>query len=130
MGVNRRIDVNMTPFDKISRYLTSSTFPLISFYELATDYGIDPSFALATWIFETGNGTSDLWVTNNNPAGITCGSEYCSYNSQEQGFKAMFQLMRYYIDELNRNTVASVRALWSTSDDAIRIIEIMEEIYD
>ncbi len=40
----------------------------------------------------------------------------------------MFQLMRYYINELGRNTVTSVRELWSESDDAQQIVEIMEEI--
>lgn len=117
----------MTPFDKISRYSFFS-FPMSDFYGLATDYGIDPSFALATWIWETGYGSSDLWINHNNPAGITCGMEYCSYNTQEQGLQAMFNLMRYYVDELDRNTVASVRELWSESNDAQQIVEIMLQI--
>lgn len=118
----------MTPFDKISSYLT----PLNSkkFYEMATDYGIDPSFALATWIWETGNGSSELWRLNNNPAGITCGNEYCSYSTQEQGLQAMFQLIRYYVNELDRCTVADVRELWSESDDAHMIAQIMEDMYE
>ncbi|RHN01507.1 glucosaminidase domain-containing protein [Dielma fastidiosa] len=116
----------MTPFDKISSYLT----PLNStrFYEMATDYGIDASFALATFAWETGYGSSELWNSCNNPAGITCGEEYCSYDSQEQGLHAMFNLMSYYIRELNRCTVASVRELWSETEDAQQIVEIMEEI--
>ena len=95
---------------------------------MAADYGIDASFALATWAWETGWGTSELWLTSNNPAGITCGTEYCSYESQEQGLQAMFSLLRYYINELDRNTVASVRKLWSESEDAEMIVQIMEEI--
>lgn len=118
----------MTPFDKFDSFLVNRSLSLPSFYEIAIDYGIDPSFALATWILETGNGTSDLWLTSNNPAGITCGIDYCAYDSQEHGLKAMFQLIRYYINEIGRNTVASVRELWSESDDADRIVEIMEEI--
>lgn len=98
---------------------------------MAADYGIDASFALATWAWETGWGTSDLWLTSNNPAGINCGTEYCTYDTQEQGLQAMFTLMRYYINELGRNTVVSVRALWSESEDATSIVKIMEEIiYD
>lgn len=119
----------MTPFDKTSRYLISSTFPLISFYEMATDYGIDPSFALATWILETGNGTSDLWLTSNNPAGITCGADYCKFESQEQGLQAMFTLLRHYVSDLNRCTVKDVREIWSESDDADKILDIMEDIH-
>ena len=97
---------------------------------MATDYGIDPSFALATWIWETGHGSSEIWRLHNNPAGITCGAEYCAYETQEQGLQAMFRLMRYYINELGRNTVASVRELWSESNDAEMIVQIMEEIHE
>lgn len=117
----------MTPFDKINRYSNIFSFPLMNFYGMAVDYGIDPSFALATWCWETGNGSSDLWRYHNNPAGITCGIEYCSYDTQEQGLHAMFNLMSYYI-RLNRCTVASVRELWSETEDAQQIVEIMEEI--
>lgn len=95
---------------------------------MATDYGIDASFALATWAWETGYGSSDLWINHNNPAGITSGIEYCSYDTKGQGIQAMFDLMHYYINELNRNTVASVRELWSESNDAESIVEIMLEI--
>lgn len=40
----------------------------------------------------------------------------------------MFNLMRYYVNELGRNTVREVRELWSEVDDAQQIVEIMEEI--
>ena len=42
----------------------------------------------------------------------------------------MFQLMRYYVNELGRNTVESVRELWSESNDAGSIVEIMEDIHE
>ena len=97
---------------------------------MATDYGIDASFALATWAWETGWGTSELWKLHNNPAGITCGIDYCVYESQEQGLQAMFALLRHYVSDLNRRTVASVRELWSESNDAGSIVEIMEDIHE
>jgi uncharacterized FlgJ-related protein len=97
---------------------------------MATDYGIDASFALATWAWETGWGTSELWLNSNNPAGITCGAAYCTYETQQQGLQAMFSLMRYYVNEFGRNTVTSVRDLWSESDDAQQIVGIMEEIHE
>lgn len=118
----------MTPFDKINRYSNIFSFPLMNFYGMAVDYGIDPSFALATWAWETGHGSSDLWRYHNNPAGITCGEEYCSYDSQDQGLQAMFSLLRYYVNKLGRNTVREVRELWSETEDAQQIVEIMEEI--
>ncbi len=40
----------------------------------------------------------------------------------------MFALLRHYVSDLNRCTVASVRELWSESDDAQQIVGIMEEI--
>lgn len=117
----------MTPFDKIDRQLV----PLSKnqFYELSVNYGIDPSFALATWAFETGWGTSDLWLNNNNPAGITCGVDYCTYETQGQGLHAMFTLLRHYVSDLNRCAVKDVRELWSESNDAESIVEIMEDIH-
>lgn len=118
----------MTPFDKFDSYLINRSLSLPSFYEEAVNYGIDPSFALATWAWETGWGTSELWLNSNNPAGITCGDVYCSYDTQEQGLQAMFNLMHYYIRGLNRCTVADVRELWSKTEDAQQIVEIMEEI--
>lgn len=126
-GVETRIDENHTPADIFNGYVEKFNFSL-DFYGLAVDYGIDPSFALATWAWETGWGSSDLWINHNNPAGITCGIEYCSYDSKEQGLQAMFSLLRYYINDLGRNTVLCVRELWSESNDADSIVKIMLEI--
>lgn len=118
----------MTPFDKFDSYLINRSLSLPSFYEEAVNYGIEPSFALVTWAWETGWGTSELWLNSNNPAGITCETEYCSYDNREQGLQAMFSLLRNYVNELGRNTVESVRELWSESNDAKSIVEIMNEI--
>lgn len=120
----------MTPFDKFDSFLVNRSLSLPSFYEVAVNYGIDPSFALATWILETGNGTSELWLTSNNPAGITCGEVYCAYETQQQGLQAMFALLRHYAGDLNRRTVKDVRELWSESNDADKILDIMEEIHE
>lgn len=118
----------MTTINKISSFFNFSDFPLILFYELATDYSVDSSFALSMWIWETGYGTSDLWIKHNNPAGITCNNGYCSYNNQKEGLEAMFKLIRFYIDEYKRNTVILVRNLWSESEDAQSIYKIMLDI--
>ncbi len=40
----------------------------------------------------------------------------------------MFSLLRYYINDLGRNTVLCVRELWSESNDADSIVKIMLEI--
>lgn len=53
----------------------------------------------ATWRLETGNGKSTLWQQNNNAGGIKCGNEYCSYQTKEQGYKALETLINQYIDK-------------------------------
>lgn len=52
----------------------------------------------ATFRLETGNGKSSLWQQNNNAGGIKCGNEYMfSYQSKEQGYKALETLINQYI---------------------------------
>lgn len=71
---------------------------------MATEFNIDPGFAYATWALETGYGTSDLWLSHNNPAGIikVDGSrEYQTYASKEEGLRAMFELIQHYCDNGN-----------------------------
>lgn len=99
-------------------------------YEQAVNYGIDPAFVIATWAWETGWGKSDLWIYDNNPAGIRCGNEYCVFPSKEAGIESLLKNLRYYIDELGRATIQDVRALWSETDDAEGIVQIMREIVE
>ena len=98
---------------------------------MAADYpGIDAGFAYATWAFETGHGSSLVWLTNNNPAGIikTDGSgEYETYASQEDGIRAMFELLKHYCDRGN-DSVARIRNVWSESEDIEIIIQMWKEI--
>lgn len=119
VDVNTRIDESITPIKLISDE---------AFIAVATDYqNIDSGFAYATFALETGYGTSDLWVYHNNPAGITCGVNYCSYSSQEEGYRAMFDLLSSYTD-CNLRTVDQVRERWSETDDSWQIVSIWNEI--
>lgn len=45
---------------------------------------------------ETGNGTSHVWLRYNNAGGIKCGSDYCTYESEEQGLNALETLLQDY----------------------------------
>lgn len=68
-------------------------------YALSEEYGIDPGFALATFLLETGWGRKSLpWLNGYNPAGITCEGSYCLYTSPEEGMEEMYKLCRemYY----------------------------------
>lgn len=59
----------------------------------------DPIFdaiVRATWRLETGNGTSLVWLRYNNAGGIKCGSDYCTYESEEQGLNALEMLLQDY----------------------------------
>ena len=131
-----RIDGLHTPVNIIERYINEHSLPLepVNFIILSLDYNIDPSFALATWILETGNGSSMMWTQNNNPAGIKCGEDYCSYPSKDAGLARMFNLLNLYTTGSiswigQRNTIRDIREAWNPeSEDCWKIYEIMLQI--
>ena len=131
-----RIDGVHTPVNIIDRYINIYSLPLnsVNFIILSIDYYVDPSFALATWILETGNGSSIMWMQNNNPAGIKCGSDYCSYPSKDAGIAQMFYLLNQYTTGSitwvgQRNTVREIREVWNPeNEDCWKIYEIMLQI--
>ncbi|MGX8834003.1 glucosaminidase domain-containing protein [Amedibacillus sp. YH-ame6] len=105
-----------------------------SFYKLSKSYGIDGGYALAVFIKETGWGKhSPAWINGNNPAGITCGLDYCSYNTKEDGIESMFQLLRKYVDGSiayigKRTTAIEVREKWCETKDIDEIIGLWKQI--
>lgn len=50
----------------------------------------------ATFRHETGNGTSRLWLENNNAGGIKCGSGWCKYTDPSTGIHSLKTLLRSY----------------------------------
>lgn len=56
------------------------------------------AFVSATWRLETGNGTSYLWEYNNNPGGIKCGTDYCTFSSKDEGMQIFEDLLQDYVD--------------------------------
>lgn len=124
-----------TTLEDIAQYINDNDLDLEAgaFYGLAEFYGIDPGFALATWGLETGWGSSVLWRSDNNPAGIVCSGVYCSYESKEDGMAAMFELLQRYINGSieyvgKRNTLVEVRNMWSETDDVDDILDIWKHI--
>ncbi len=97
---------------------------------MSTDYKVDPGFALATFLWETGSGTSAPWVENNNPAGIRCGVNYCTYESAEEGLTAMFELLDIYIDIHGLKTIDDIRIRWSEADDSDDIVSMWKQIIE
>ncbi len=101
--------------------------------ELAKIYDIEPAFLLATWILETGWGTSLLWNNKNNAGGIVCNNDYCDYENQFTGLAALAQLTNSYTEGSisfvgKRVSVKEIREKWSESEDAETIIGIMNMI--
>ena len=99
---------------------------------MATEYeNVDPGFAYATWALETGYGTSAVWINHNNPAGIIKldgSGEYETYASQEDGLRAMFDLIEHYCKK-GINTVQGIRSIWAESEEsAEQIVAIWKEI--
>lgn len=100
------------------------------FYDQALTYQIDPGFALAVWVLETGWGKSSVWLNDNNPAGIVgSDGDYCAYSSKEDGIHAMFELLNAYTSGSisyvgQRDTAEEIRAAWSQTDDVEKIVDI------
>ena len=126
----------MTPFEKVSDYMQGNI--LLSpyagaFTQFFAEYDIDPAFALATFILETGWGRSELWINGNNASGIICTyggcyGEYQMYATKEEGIRAMFDTLQKYIDNLGLTTVDEIRSLWSQTEDSQLILQLMEKI--
>ena len=99
----------------------------VALLELAEEYNISPVYAAAVFVLETGWGSSSVWLTKHNPAGIRCGSRYCRYSTAADGLRRMFEIMTdYYGNGLT--TVAQQRSLWSEADDTEKIVQLMEQL--
>ena len=96
----------------------------VALLELAEEYNISPIYAAAVFVLETGWGSSSAWLNKHNPAGVKCGSRYCSYSTATDGLRRMFEIMvDYYSNGLT--TVEQQRALWSESEDIDSIVQLM-----
>ena len=102
-------------------------------HRLSVINNVDPGFVLATMIWETGWGDSEAWIKGNNPAGIRCGQEYCTYLTPETGIKAEIELLRIYTQGSDpvigvRRTPAEIRERWSQADDTKEVTAIWQMI--
>lgn len=100
------------------------------FIQLATEFNVDIGFAYATWVLETGYGSSTVWQVHNNPAGIIKldgSGEYQTYASKEEGLRAMFGLIDHYCKNGN-DTISEIREIWSEADDTEKIISIWKNV--
>lgn len=99
----------------------------VAMLDTAKEYEISPVYAAAVFIHETGWGSSSAWLEKNNPAGIKCGEKYCSYETEAEGIERMLEIMANYYEN-GRQTVADQRSMWSETDDAQAIAELMNQI--
>lgn len=100
---------------------------------MSTELNIEPAFALATMIQETGWFTSDLWINANNPSGIVCTYGECydgyqTYSTKEAGIKATLNLIHQYVYDYDLKTIGAARELWCQTEDAEQIVQLMEKI--
>ncbi len=99
----------------------------VALLELAEEYNINPVYAAAVFVLETGWGSSSAWLNKHNPAGIRCGSRYCSYSTATDGLRRMFEVMQdYYSNGLT--TVDQQRSLWSEAGDTDTIVQLMIQL--
>ena len=82
----------------------------------------------ATWILETGNGSSPLWVHYNNAGGIKVNGVYHKYDSKEQGYKALETLIKEYYDYYG-NDLKSMREHYCQcgEEDYSKFMQILEQ---
>lgn len=134
-----RVDVVITSKSELVAFMTSKH--LDKFYDpylvwdLSSQYGIDPGFAMAVFILETGWGESDLYQRTYNPAGIVSHGKYRSYDTRAEGLEDMFRLLRAYADGSIDyvgvcNTVEEVRNAWSEAEDLEKILTLWRLVYD
>ena len=133
-----RIDEVITTEYNLNRFVNdnglSEQIDAESFYKLSKRYGIDGGYALVVFVKETGWGIhSPAWLNGNNPAGIKCGMDYCSYNTKEDGIESMFQLLHNYVDGSipyigKRTTAIEVRDKWCETKDIDEIIGLWKQI--
>lgn len=137
LNVNSEVDTQITSYNALSVYMKRTGLDnYILPYELAgfaDEYGIDSGFMLSFFIQETGWGKSQVWLSNNNPAGIKCGRKYCTYASPIEGFRSLGLLLRRYTDGSisyvgKRNTIAQVREKWAEADDKYEIVGHWKDI--
>lgn len=99
----------------------------VALLELAEEYNINPVYAAAVFVLETGWGSSSAWLNKHNPAGIRCGSRYCKYGTATDGLRRMMEIMRDYYNN-GLTTVAQQRSLWSEAEDTDLIVQLMEQL--
>ena len=109
-----------------------------SFLLISNEYDLDPGFVLAVFCLESSYGNSDLWAVYHNPAGIKPYTSdepamllddevYRTYESEDEGVRAMYDLLNIYVSK-GRKTPAGVRKLWSMTDDVDVVVEIWNKI--
>ena len=99
----------------------------VALLDLAEEYNISPVYAAAVFVLETGWGSSSVWMTKHNPAGIRCGDRYCQYSTATEGLRRMMEIMADYYNN-GLTTVAQQRALWSEAEDTDKIVRLMEQL--
>ena len=89
------------------------------------------AFVSATFRLETGNSSSSLWLNRNNPGGIKCGSEYCYYDSPEQGMSALNSLLEHYVNKYGYD-FEKIRSIYAPNqpEDYPKFITIYNEEYN
>lgn len=96
--------------------------------DLCSIYGVDDILATAISRLETGNYTSDIFVTNNNFGGLLGVNGYYSYDSKQSGAESFVKLIKWYNDKGMTNPELMGSLYCPPGDDwAILVNELMTE---
>lgn len=95
-----------------------------SLYALGVQYGINPVYALAFFMHESGLGIAGMARSTLSPGNIRCSAGYrCingfrAYASWSAGFEDWFRLIRYlYVDQWHKDTVEQIVPTYAPSGD-------------
>lgn len=140
---------SLTPA-QIDRILTGYRSPATGtgqiWFELGQRYGIDPAFALAFFIHESGAGTSAAWAglkpdgsTTHNVGNIICAGyarcygRFRDYGSWEEGIEDWYRLIDVeYLQGRGHRTVADIIPVYAPSieNDVQNYINVVHRLVD
>lgn len=72
-------------------------------YEYSQKLNVDPTIVIAISCLETGYGKSNLFVNYNNPGGIKSRNGWKQFDTIEDGYKYMIELLATYSGQINKS---------------------------
>jgi len=87
-----------------------------NFYQYGEEYDIDPAFAVAVAMHESGRGGSELAKKYNNYFGIKEGGDYKKFDTPDAGIKGFYELINNsYVNKYRQTTIEEIACAPNTN---------------